>query len=93
MKSVHPVAKKIDLNVVDARQLTNHGSDSYTLLDSKKSFAKKKPLKFLNLKDKGYYPSYEVMFNPEIIDIVKKEYSDDIKLYKSKFGAKNLLFK
>ena len=48
--AVKQLKKKINLKVVDARQLTKHGSDSYTLLTSKKSFAKKKPLKFLNLK-------------------------------------------
>ncbi len=91
-EAIKELKKNAKLKVTDARELTQHGSDSYTLLNSKNSLAKKKPLKFLNLKSKGYYPNYKDMFNAEIIDIVKKEYSDDIKLYKSKFSSKNLLF-
>ena len=44
------------------------------------------------MKNEGIVPSYKSMFGNTEIELVKDIYSDDIDLYKSHLGDKDLLF-
>jgi len=85
--------QKINLNVVDARGLTKHGSDRYMILDENEDFSTTNPLDILFLlKKEGKYPHPKSLFTEELRAIVEDCYKDDIKLYCSLFDPANLLF-
>ena len=44
------------------------------------------------MKEEGSVPNYKSMFSKTEIELVEDIYKDDIDLYKSHFGEKNLLF-
>ena len=90
--AVNQLKQKIDLKVIDARNLTKHGSDQYTLLGESESFFTVSPLDILFLKRKGTYPHPKSLFNEELIEIVQVCYKDDVELYASIFGDSKLLF-
>ncbi|MCB1687048.1 MAG: sulfotransferase family 2 domain-containing protein [Halioglobus sp.] len=80
---------KIDLELVDARPLTKHGSDGYHKLAKRKPY-KRSPLELLDYKSQGFMPSIKTMYNDELVACVKKAYKSDIALYKKKLGPENL---
>lgn len=80
---------RIDLNLVDARPLTQHGRDGYQRL-AKRTPYKLRPLDLLNFKKDGFAPTLKSMYNDELVKCVKRAYKSDIALYKKKLGAKNL---
>jgi len=82
--------EKIGLDVVDARQLTKHGTDGYHKLSRRKPF-KLSPLELLNYKSEGLIPSLKAMYSDGLVACVKKAYKSDIALYKRTIGAGNLL--
>ena len=51
-----------------------------------------KEVELKKIKEEGAIPNYKSMFSNEEIELVNYIYSDDIKLYKSHFGDKCLLF-
>ena len=57
------------------------------------NFSKTNELEIQKMKEVGNIPSYKSMFDEETINLVKEIYSDDIDLYSSKFGDRDLLFK
>ncbi|MFC3122272.1 sulfotransferase family 2 domain-containing protein [Agaribacter flavus] len=83
---------KINLEVVDARKLTNHGVDSLTLIGDK-NYSDTKPLEFLKMKAKGKYPTAKALYSPELVKVVNSAFKADLDLYKRMFGTDNLLFK
>ena len=46
----------------------------------------------MRIKEKGNAPTYCSMFGDEEIKLVNDIYKDDVALYKSHFGEKELLF-
>ena len=44
------------------------------------------------MREEGTMPSYKSMFTQSEIELVNDIYEDDIDLYKTQFGEKNLLF-
>jgi hypothetical protein len=44
------------------------------------------------MKRQGQSPSHEALYTPELIDLVKKLYTQDINLYKAKCDEPALLF-
>jgi len=83
--------QRIDVNVIDARALTQHGSDTYKKL-SHSNFSHTPPLELLNYKAQGQLPTPKAMYNDELIDIVKQLYQDDIHLYRNVIGSETLMF-
>jgi hypothetical protein len=79
------------LQVIDTRDLLNHDLSKFERFDG--DFPNTKQDKIKLIKDNGRVPSYKSLFSKTEIALVKDIYSDDIDLYKSKFGDKNLLFK
>lgn len=80
---------KIDLDLVDARPLTKHGSDGYRRLSRKEPF-RLSPFKLLGLKKGGSVPTIKSMYSDELVEFVKKAYKRDITLYKRKIGSDKL---
>ncbi|QOP42670.1 sulfotransferase family protein [Sulfurimonas sediminis] len=90
-KAVPVIEEKANIKIYDARNLTKHGLDQYETVNDK-NFSTALPLELLNLKDEGYAPSYESLYDEELVDLVSKMYKDDLLLYTEKFGKENLLF-
>lgn len=82
---------KIGLDLVDARPLTQHGTDGFKRLRRKKPYALP-PLELLLAKKAGAVPSLESMYTQELVKIVRRAYKSDIALYKAKFGKEHLSF-
>ena len=90
-KAIKALKKNIDFNVVDARALTNHGTDHYESLNDK-SYADTAAFDIALMKRNGQCPSYESMYDKELIELVKSLYVEDLELYVEKFGKSDLLF-
>ncbi|WP_319420502.1 sulfotransferase family 2 domain-containing protein [Pleurocapsa sp. FMAR1] len=82
---------KIDLEIIDARNLTNHGLDKLKFVDN--DYSQVKPAKIFNLKQEGCCPSPKSLYNDELIEAVSKLYQDDIKLYQDVIEQPQLMFK
>lgn len=82
--------KKKGLKVQDTRNILNHDLSRLERIDG--DFSKTKEFELKKMKEDGYAPKYESLYGKSEIDLVKEIYRDDIDLYKSHFGDKNLLF-
>jgi hypothetical protein len=89
---VQSLQQKIDLSVVDARHLTQHGTDDFTLLGQVGDYAQQSAFSIRQLKHAGQCPRHAALYTDELIALVKKHYAADIALYESLFGTKGLLF-
>lgn len=78
------------LKVIDTRDLLNHDLSKFERFDG--DFANTNQDEIKLMKDNGRVPSYKSLFSNIEIDLVKDIYSDDIDLYTSIFGGKDLLF-
>ena len=76
--------------VHDTRVALKHDLSSFKKIDG--NFSKMKEVELKKIKEEGAIPNYKSMFSNEEIELVNYIYSDDIKLYKSHFGDKCLLF-
>jgi hypothetical protein len=79
------------LKFFDTRNKMKHSLIGLNKVDG--NFSKTNELEIKKMKEGGNIPSYRSMFDEETINLVKEIYSDDIDLYSSKFGDKDLLFK
>lgn len=83
--------QKIDLDLVDARPLTQHGADGYRRRAVKGAY-RKRPFELLKRKQAGTLPTLKSMYSDELVACVKRAYRKDISLYKRKLGTENLSF-
>jgi Sulfotransferase family len=90
-KAVAILKNKINLNVVDARQLTLHGTGHLKKIQDDK-FSNVSSSAIREIKKNGECPSQFSLYNDELIEMVNAIYSEDIDIYKTVFGAKNLMF-
>jgi hypothetical protein len=81
---------KINLTVMDARNLTNHGIDKLKLIDD--DFSQAKPDDILRLKKDGFCPSPKSLYSDDLVAKVQKLYSDDIKFYQETIKESYLMF-
>ena len=79
------------LKVIDTRNEMKHSLLGLNKVDG--NFSKTTEIEINKMKELGDIPSYQSMFDEETIDLVREIYSDDIDLYVSKFGDKDLLFR
>ncbi len=91
-EAIDTIEEKAQIKVFDGRNLTKHGLDQYQLIKEKK-FTDVSPVEIFNLKQKGYAPSYETLYDDELIELVKNRYKEDFDLYIEKFGNEDILFK
>jgi len=83
--------QRIDLDVVDARSLTGHGTTGLRKL-ARKEPHRLSPYELLGYKKRGSLPTPESMYTAELVKCVKRAYRGDITLYKRVLGSGNLLF-
>jgi hypothetical protein len=76
--------------VFDTRASLKHDLSNHNKIDG--DFSKMKDLDLKKMKDEGVIPNYKSMYSNHEVDLVKEIYYDDIELYKSHFGEKNLLY-
>ena len=88
MKST--LKNKIGLEVVDARGLTKHGSDQFSL-ETDHFYGDTLPLNILNMNSKGISVSPRCLYSKDTIEAVEKLYKADINLFTSCFGKESLL--
>tara|TARA_B100001063_G_C16745748_1_gene547381 strand:+ start:515 stop:1240 length:726 start_codon:yes stop_codon:yes gene_type:complete len=90
-KAVGTLKDKIDLNVVDARNLTGHGTDKFEMLNDV-NHSQVKAFDIAILKRQGKCPSHKSLYTDELIQLVKNLYAEDISLYTERCNKSDLLF-
>lgn len=90
-EAIATLKQKIGFEVIDARALTNHGTERYQVV-ADNSYATCPAFDIAIMKRKGECPAHQSLYDEETVDIVKKLYKVDIELYTEKFGRDNLLF-
>ena len=90
-KAITTLKDKIDLDVVDARSLTGHGTDKFEMLNNS-DYSKTSAFDIAVLKRAGKCPSHKALYNDELIQLVKKLYAEDISLYTKRCNQSDLLF-
>jgi hypothetical protein len=91
-QAIQTLKEKIGLSVIDARDLTQHGLNHLELVREADSYSKMSPDEIFSLKRSGKCPDPKLLYNDELIEIVRKCYQLDITLYSEIFGFKNLMF-
>ena len=76
--------------VHDTRDSIKHGLSRLKSVNG--DFSRVKAIDIKKMKEEGSVPNYKSMFSKTEIELVEDIYKDDIDLYKSHFGEKNLLF-
>jgi hypothetical protein len=76
--------------IYDTRSSINHDLSQYTRING--DFSKMKDIDLKKMKDDGMIPNYKSMYTSAEVELVKEIYNDDLSLYKSHFGDKNLIF-
>jgi hypothetical protein len=90
-KAVTTLKNKINLDIVDARHLTLHGTDHLKKIQDQE-FSTISSSDIREIKRNGECPSQSSLYNDELIKMVNVIYSEDIDVYTAAFGAKNLMF-
>jgi len=85
------IEKKAGITIVDARSLTQHGTDRFKLINDQ-SYAECLPEDIRQLKLLGQLPALTALYDEETILLVRKIFKKDIDLYKKLFGTQNMLF-
>ena len=89
-EAVKTLKAKINLEIIDARDLTNHGIDKLKPIED--DYSQAKPEKIWQLKQEGYTPSPKSLYNDELIAIVSQLYHEDILLYQDAIDQPQLMF-
>ncbi|MCP4061195.1 MAG: sulfotransferase family protein [Pseudoalteromonas sp.] len=90
-EAITTLKQKINFDVVDARHLTQHGTDKLEKVDDK-NYSQTSVFDIAVLKRQGKCPSYSSLFTTELVNLVKQAYIDDISLYISRCDKRDLLF-
>ena len=85
--------QKLDLEIIDTRCSLEHDSSRLETDMTLENPNTMTTLELLVLKRSGYKPDIISMFNQTNIDIVKKIYADDIRLYRSIFNPSKTMEK
>ena len=78
------IEEKAKLTIYDARNLTKHGTDQFTMINDK-CYADTSANEISTMKKKGFMPSHNSLYDPILENKVEKAYEDDILLYKKYF--------
>jgi hypothetical protein len=83
---------RLDFDVLDARDLTGHSTADHRVSEGDEFNYQTPAFELLRLKREGVVPSYDTMFNEELVEICSRLYSSDIALYKEKLSNESLLY-
>lgn len=90
-KAITTLKDKINLDVIDARKLTSHGTDTFEKVHDE-GFSTLPSSVIREMRQNGKCPSLRSLYNDELIEAVNEIYSEDIAIYQAVFGNKNLMF-
>ncbi|MCQ8887700.1 sulfotransferase family protein [Pseudoalteromonas agarivorans] len=90
-KVISTLKEKINLDVIDARSLTGHGTDKFEMLNGD-NFSQTPAFDIAVLKRAGKCPSHKALYTEELVQLVKKLYAEDIVLYSKRCNKEDLLF-
>lgn len=90
-KAMIALKRDVGLEVVDARNLTLHGTSGLKKLGDR-DFSRTTALELRKIKEDGKCPLPSSLYNDELVQTVSVLYCEDISLYKAVFGGKNLMF-
>ena len=79
------IEEKAGIRIVDARDMTRHGNDRYTLVDDR-SFCDATPHEIRVMRHDGLSPSHDSLYDDALRAMVAKFYAEDLKLYDSVFS-------
>jgi hypothetical protein len=89
-QAVATLKEKIDFDVVDARELTNHGTHKYETVNDE-CYADMASFDIAVMKRSGQCPSHSSLYDKELFALVSDLYSGDLELYHQRCNASNLL--
>lgn len=75
------IEKRAGIKIYDARNLTKHGTDQYTMINDQ-CYADTKPYILFNLKLSGKIPSHESLYDITLKNMVEEAYKNDFILYR-----------
>jgi Sulfotransferase family len=87
---VTTLRERINFSVIDARSLTNHGTNEFELL-YEDNFADTPAFDIAVMKREGRCPSHFSLYTEEVFSYVSQIYSEDLAFYSHVFGKENLL--
>jgi hypothetical protein len=88
--AVKTLQHKIGLEVIDARNLTEHDTRHFELVNDK-CHSNTAAFDIAIMKRNGQCPSHEALYDRGLYEHVRQLYSADISFYKDKFGAQQLM--
>lgn len=89
-QAIVTLKEKIGFGVVDARELTKHGTHAYQSL-ADKNYADTPAFDIALMKRQGQCPSHHALYDKELFELVSELYRQDITLYRDKCQAANLM--
>jgi hypothetical protein len=89
-QAISTLKNKINFDVVDARELTGHGTHKYQTLDEQ-CYADIAAFDIAIMKRGGQCPSHSSLYDKELFALVSDLYSGDLELYHQRCNASNLL--
>ena len=90
-EAITTLKSKIGLSIIDARNLTNHGTDKFELIDDR-DFSEVKSADIFKLQQEGYCPSPQSLYSEDLMAKVQNLYHDDLKFYQETIGGSYLMF-
>lgn len=85
------LADRIGLDLVDARPLTQHGTDRFALVEDP-GCADMSLTEIAALQAKGRAPSHGALYDADLAAKVAQSYASDLALYRRRIGATTLTF-
>lgn len=89
-QAISTLKNKINFNVVDARELTGHGTHKYQTV-AEQCYADIPAFDIAIMKREGLCPSHASLYDKELFALVGNLYRDDIDLYQQKCNEDYLL--
>lgn len=74
------IRERAGIEVIDARSITRHGTDQYTLVDDR-CYADATPRQVRRMRTQGLSPSHLSLYDQELQELVKFHYADDFVLH------------
>jgi len=89
-QAITTLKQKIDFDVIDARELTNHGTHKYQTVNEQ-CYADMAAFDIALMKRNGKCPSHASLYDKELYSLVSELYKQDITLYRNKCEGNKLL--
>jgi Sulfotransferase family len=80
------ISTRAGLEIQDARPLTGHGTDQYTLCSPGACFAATPATDIRRLQMSGQCPHAQSLYTPDVVKHVRRLYNDDLELYARVIG-------